>query len=121
MALMISTGAHYHHVRSISACTHGDGVLKLTLHGDSDASDTQFNDAEITVFTDDVALTERLIKAINGAAEAPLPSFEEAMQDAAKARILFDASKGGNVRGITEDHRFELAEVIHTSAVQAAE
>jgi hypothetical protein len=41
-----------------------------------------------------------------------LPSYEEALLDATKARKLFDASKGGNVRGITEDHRYALAEVI---------
>jgi hypothetical protein len=40
-----------------------------------------------------------------------LPSYEEALQDPKKARALFDASKGGNVRGITEDHRFALADV----------
>lgn len=42
-----------------------------------------------------------------------LPSYEEALQDIGKARMLFDASKGGNVRGITEDHRFALAEVFN--------
>lgn len=68
MALMISSGAHYHHVRSITASTHGNGALTLTLHGDADASPEQFNDAEVTVFTDDVDLTARLIAAINGAA-----------------------------------------------------
>jgi hypothetical protein len=69
MALMISTGAHYHWVKTISASTHGSGALKLTLHGESDESFQQFNDAEITIFTDDVELTERLIAAINGAAK----------------------------------------------------
>lgn len=44
-----------------------------------------------------------------------LPSYEEALLDAGKARVLFDASKGGNVRGITEDHRFALAEVFSKS------
>lgn len=62
---IISTGAHYHWVRKITASTHGDGVLRLTLHGDRDANDLQFNEAEITIFTDDVDLTERLIKAIS--------------------------------------------------------
>lgn len=44
-----------------------------------------------------------------------LPGFDEALCDPAKARILFDASKGGNVRGITEDHRFELADVFNAA------
>ena len=69
MALMISTGAHYHWVKRITASTYGQGALKLTLHGEQDEGFQQFNDAEITVFTDDVALTERLVAAINGAAE----------------------------------------------------
>jgi DNA-binding protein YbaB len=69
MALMISTGAHYHWVKSISASTHGSGALKLTLHGGRDETFQQFNEAEITVFTDDEALTDRLIAAINGAAK----------------------------------------------------
>lgn len=46
-----------------------------------------------------------------------LPSYEEAIQDAAKARLLFDASKGGNVPGITEDHRFELSRVFSAADV----
>lgn len=69
MALMISTGIHFHWVKSISAGTYGNGALKITLHGDLDENMQQFNEAEITVFTDDVALTERLIAAINGAAK----------------------------------------------------
>ncbi|MGY3588056.1 hypothetical protein [Bradyrhizobium sp. USDA 4350] len=43
---------------------------------------------------------------------APMPSFEEALCDPVKARRLFDASKGGNVRGITENHRRELVLVL---------
>lgn len=50
---------------------------------------------------------------------AVLPSYDEALQNAEMARVLFDASKGGNVRGITEDHRFMLANVFATK--QAAE
>jgi hypothetical protein len=112
MAYLISTGIHYHWIRKITASTHGNGALKLTLHGDSDASDCQFNEAEITVFTEDVAMVERLIEAINAVKPTPaLPSYEEALKDADKARILFDASKGGNVKDITEDHRFALADV----------
>lgn len=62
---IISTGAHYHWVKKIVASTHGDGALKLTLKGDPEAAELQFNEAEITIFTDDVDLTARLIKAIN--------------------------------------------------------
>jgi DNA-binding protein YbaB len=69
MALMISTSANYHWVKAISASTHGDGALKLTFHGDRGANSCQFNEAEVTVFTDDVELTARLIAAINGAAK----------------------------------------------------
>jgi DNA-binding protein YbaB len=69
MALMISTGAHYHWVKAISASTHGNGALKLTLRGESDDTHQQFNEAEITIFTDDVELTKRLVAAINGAAK----------------------------------------------------
>lgn len=65
-ALMISTSANYHWVRSISAHTNGGGVLTLTLRGDRDAESTQYNQCDICIFTDDVALTERLIAAING-------------------------------------------------------
>ncbi|MCA6114284.1 hypothetical protein J6524_04985 [Bradyrhizobium sp. WSM 1738] len=51
-------------------------------------------------------------RAITEAAIFPrLPSYEEALQNADAARTLFDASKGGNVRGITEDHRFQLVRV----------
>jgi hypothetical protein len=66
--MMISTGAHYHWVKSITASTHGSGALKLTLRGRDDESFQQFNEADITIFTDDIELTERLIAAINGAA-----------------------------------------------------
>ena len=64
----ISTSANYHWVERISAHTNGNGVLKLNLHGNSGVSATQFNYVEINIFTDDVELTDRLIKAINGAA-----------------------------------------------------
>jgi DNA-binding protein YbaB len=65
---IISTSAHYHWVKKIVASTNGDGVLKLTIEGDQSVSNRSFNQAEILIFTDDVALTERLIKAINDAA-----------------------------------------------------
>lgn len=64
--MIISTGAHYHWVKKIVASTHGAGALKLTLRGDPTVTEHQFNEAEITIFTDDVDLTERLIEAING-------------------------------------------------------
>jgi D-lyxose ketol-isomerase len=64
MTTWIATGAHYHHVKRITAGTHGNGVLKLELWGAKD-SDSQFNMAEITLFTDDEALTDRLVAAIN--------------------------------------------------------
>lgn len=70
MGYLISAGASYHWVRQISASTHGDGVLKLTLHGDRDASEIQFNRAEVLIFTDDVEMTSRMVAAINGAAKA---------------------------------------------------
>lgn len=66
MAYQISTSANYHWVKKITAATHGDGVLKLTLHGDRDAHSCQFNEVDINVFTDDVEMTDRLIEAING-------------------------------------------------------
>lgn len=71
-AYLISTGTHYHWVKQITASTYGDGALKLTLRGDPEVSQIQFNEAEITIFTDDVALTDRLIAAINGAAKEVL-------------------------------------------------
>lgn len=76
MAYLISTGAHYHWVRSITAHTHGNGALHLTLRGDAGASDTQFNEAEITIFTDNAVLTDRLVKAINDVAELPAVTDE---------------------------------------------
>jgi len=66
-ALMISTGTHYHWVKSISAATFGGGALRLTLRGEQSESFQQFNEAEIVIFTDDAELTERLIAAINAA------------------------------------------------------
>lgn len=126
-AQMISTGAHYHWVKTISASTYGNGVLKLELHGARDAKADQFNMAEITVFTDDVALTERLVEAINGAAAKPeadaadLAARPVETLNAAELEFLLDASKGGNVRGITEDHRFQMADLLHAMrSAQAA-
>lgn len=69
MAPMISSTTNYHWVKSLSARTHGGGALTLTLRGDRDASSCQYNESDITIFTDDVELTERLIAAINGAAK----------------------------------------------------
>lgn len=78
MALMVSTGAHYHWVKSIEASTYGNGALKLTLHGEPDDSFQQFNAAEITIFTDDEDLTARLVAAINGATKPPVVEQSEA-------------------------------------------
>lgn len=64
--MMISTSANYHWVKTVSASTHGNGVLKLTFRGDRD-SNCQFNESEINVFTDNEELTARLIAAINSA------------------------------------------------------
>lgn len=78
MAYLIAAGAHYHWVRKITASTHGNGVLKLTLHGDADALDEQFNQVEVTVFTDDVEMVDRLIAAINSVEPTRTPEVEAA-------------------------------------------
>ncbi|MHB8272013.1 hypothetical protein [Bradyrhizobium sp.] len=70
---MISTSTNFHWVRKIVAGTNGDGVLKLTFEGDPEVSDCQYNHAEVMVFTDDIALVDRLIGAINGAAKVRPP------------------------------------------------
>lgn len=70
---IISAGAHYHWVKKIVASTTGAGALKLTLKGDPNAAELQFNEAEITIFTDDVDLTARLIAAINSVSEPARP------------------------------------------------
>ncbi len=69
MAYAISVGAYYHWIKRIEATPPSDGVLKLTLHGDPDATPDQNNSAEILIFMEDQALVDRLVKAINGAAE----------------------------------------------------
>ncbi len=79
--LMISASTNYHWVKSISASTTGSGALKLTMRGNSDFP-YQFNEAEITIFTDDAALTERLIAAINGAAN-PIEAEQSAEESEA--------------------------------------
>lgn len=71
---MISAGSSYHWVRRIEASTHGSGVLKLVLHGDDDANDQCFNQAEVLIFTDNIDMTDRLVSAINGAAVNPIAS-----------------------------------------------
>lgn len=40
-----------------------------------------------------------------------LPSYEDALLDPDKARVLFEISKGGRVVGITEDYCFVLVKV----------
>jgi hypothetical protein len=69
--MMISTGANYHWVERITAETNTKGVLKLILHGAEDVSDQQFNQAEITIFTDNPALVRRLVDAVNECAKTP--------------------------------------------------
>jgi hypothetical protein len=66
---MVTTTVNYHWVRRISAHSNTDGVLTIILHGDPNATDEQFNKSELVVFLDDDALTQRLVKAINAAAE----------------------------------------------------
>jgi hypothetical protein len=65
--MLIYTTANYHWVKTISASTHGDDVITLTLRG-SEVSNC-LNEAEIKIFTDDRALVARLVKAINSASE----------------------------------------------------
>jgi hypothetical protein len=78
MPYMISTGAHYHWVERITAETNTPGALKIILHGAEDVSDQQFNQAEITIFTDNAALARRLAAAINECAKAPARKHEVA-------------------------------------------
>ena len=68
MPYMISAGVHFHWVKRISAETNSKGVLKLTVHGDENVTDEQFNTAEIMIFTEDPEMVGRLVAAINGAA-----------------------------------------------------
>jgi hypothetical protein len=78
MAQIVSTGAYYHYVRRISAYSNSSGVLNLTLSGDEGVSNHQFNMAEITVFTEDKELVDRLVAAINGCApQTAAPELEE--------------------------------------------
>lgn len=65
MAFMVSTSANYHWTTKITASTLGDGALHLTLHGDPAATDGQFNQADITVFTEDAEMVAHLVEAIN--------------------------------------------------------
>lgn len=60
--------ANYHWVKRISAHSHGDDVITLTLHGEDKGSD--INEAEIKIFTTDRAMVARLVKAINSAGAA---------------------------------------------------
>jgi len=66
MPFFVSSSIDYHHVKKIEASTHGNGVLRITLHGDPDVSGFQFNSSEIIVFLDDRELVNRLITGING-------------------------------------------------------
>jgi DNA-binding protein YbaB len=66
---MVTTTINCHWVRRISAHSNTDGVLTIILHGDPNAVDEQFNKSELVVFLDNEVLTQRLVKAINAAAE----------------------------------------------------
>lgn len=69
---MVYATTAFHWVTKITAHTHGDGVLTLTLHGDPTVSENQFNDAEIKIFTDNLNLTDRLVSAINAVVDQPV-------------------------------------------------
>lgn len=66
---MITSSTSFFYVKSIEADRHDykDAPLRLNLWG-SGASDTQFDRAEIIIFIDNDDLADRLIAAINGAA-----------------------------------------------------
>ncbi len=66
MPYMVSTSLNIHWAQRIVARSNGN-VLKLEVYGDPAASGEQHNMAEITIFTEDSPLVERLVAAINGA------------------------------------------------------
>jgi hypothetical protein len=68
MAYMITTGVYFHWVERVAASTNGNGVLKITVHG-AEVTNEQHNMGEITIFTEDQSLVDRLVAAINGAAQ----------------------------------------------------
>ena len=85
----------------------------------NDKAGFHYSRAQFVLHLENKSLAEALVEAINRVVaehDVKLPTFQEALQDAAKARTLFDASKGGCVKGITEDHRFALANVFQTKA-----
>ena len=69
MAYMISTATNIHWVQRVEARSNTPGVFTLSFWGNPAASDEQNNCAEVTVFTEDQALVDRLVAAINGAAQ----------------------------------------------------
>lgn len=62
----IYAGHHFHHVARVSAYTNGSAVLTILLHGHEGHG---LNEGEVKVFLEDEALVDRLVKAINNAAE----------------------------------------------------
>ena len=73
MALFLTAGIHFHSVTNITARSYDGKALKLTVHGDSSASEEQFNQAEIVLFTEDSAMVGQLIEAINKILPTPAP------------------------------------------------
>jgi hypothetical protein len=73
MGLFLTSGTHYHSVTKITASSYDGKALKLTLHGDSSASDEQHNQAEIVLFTEDPGMVGQLIEAINKILPTPAP------------------------------------------------
>jgi hypothetical protein len=73
---IIVSSANHHYIERIEARVGIPGTLKLTLHGDPDVIPSQTNATEINIFFVEetyanLALVDRLVVAINGAA-APL-------------------------------------------------
>lgn len=68
MARMITSTVAFHWATRVSAHHGTKGTLQITVYGDPCASDEQFNMGEVTIFTEDPDLVDRLVAAINGAA-----------------------------------------------------
>lgn len=79
MSLHLTTCFAIHWAKGISARTIGTSgaPLILTIHGED--TEGQHNEAEITIYTDNPALTEGLVAAINGVHRAVKT---ETMEDA---------------------------------------
>jgi hypothetical protein len=68
MAYTISTSSNFHWIERVEAVSNTAGCLKLVLHG-ADFLPDNANTAEVLIFSDDHAMVERLVAAINGAKE----------------------------------------------------